>query len=57
MTNEMIKELDVMGLHGIIRLTKAAKAISYIKLADAAEIEEFESMSVTEAVDYVLEIV
>ena len=56
-TLEMIKELNVMVDNSIIRPTLASKAIEYISQADQNEIDEFDYMSVTEAVDSVLDIV
>jgi hypothetical protein len=41
----------------MIRPTLASKAIEYISQADQNEIDEFDYMSVTEAVDSVLDIV
>lgn len=57
MIKEMIKELNVMVDNSMIRPTLASKAIEYISVDDINEIEDFDSMDVTEAVDYVLDIV
>ena len=56
-TLEMIKELNAMVDTCILRPTLASKAIKYISQADQDEIDEFDYMSVTEAVDSVLDIV
>jgi len=56
-TLEMIKELNAMVDTSIIRATLASKAIQYIEQADQDEIDEFDYMSVTEAVDSVLDTV
>jgi hypothetical protein len=57
MIKEMIKELNVMVDNSMIRPTLASKAIEYISVNDINEIEDFDSMSTSEAVDYVLDIV
>jgi len=57
MIKEMIKELNVMVDNSMIRPTIASKAIEYISVDDINEIEDFDSMDVTEAVDYILDIV
>jgi len=56
-TLEMIKELNAMVDTSILRPTLASKAIEYISQADQDEIDEFDYMAVTEAVDSVLDIV
>ena len=57
MIKEMIKELNVMVDNSMIRPTIASKAIEYISVDDINEIKDFDSMDVTEAVDYILDIV
>lgn len=56
-TLDMVKELNVMVAHGMIEPSIAWDAIAYIAHADVDEIDEFESMTTTEAVDMVIEIV
>ncbi len=56
-TLDMVKELNVMVEHRMIEPRLAWDAIAYIANADADEIDEFESMKATEAVDMVIEIV
>lgn len=53
----MVKELNVMVANSMLKPNLASKAISYISVADIDEIEDFDSMSTSEAVDYVLDIV
>ena len=57
MIKEMIKELNVMVDNSMIRPTLASKAIEYISIDDINEIEDLDSMDVSEAVDYILDIV
>ena len=54
MTKEMIKELRAMAKCGMISKNRMYSCIEIVKVSS---VEEFESMSVTEAVDYVLEMV
>lgn len=56
-TLDMVKELNVMVAHRMIEPSIASRALEYIANADADEIDEFESMKATEAVDMVIEIV
>lgn len=56
-TLDMVKELNAMVANSILKPTLASKAIAYINVADIDEIEDFDSMSTSEAVDYVLDIV
>lgn len=57
MIKEMIKEIEAMKDCRLVKPTLAYDAIAYLEVDDINEIEDFESMSVTEAVDYVLDIV
>ena len=56
-TLDMVKELNAMVANSILKPTLASKAIAYISVADIDEVEDFDSMSTSEAVDYVLDIV
>ena len=56
-TLDMIKELNAMVANSMIQPTLASKAITYISQADADEIDDFDCMKTSEAVDMVLDIV
>ena len=52
---EMIKELDVMLANGLIKNAAYCNAVEALNNSDQDEIDDFDYMGVSEAVDLVLQ--